>query len=177
MWFTNVGERRRHSSSLESLHRMSEVGNYGTAGSYARFTDLAEMVCRVRGATPDRLADTDNDGWGEMDSDPDSEDIISDPDDYMEEDESGFLSQPSTREEVMAMTPFDREDMLVSMGLPGMTPLGLATGSFKRDSPSTHSPSVHSAVHTPSVRSRAGSTQSSASRVTVPRLKICTFLH
>merc|ERR1712037_591788 len=34
---------------------------------------------------------------------------------------------------------------------------------------STHSPSVHSAVHTPSVRSRAGSTQSSASRVTVPR--------
>merc|ERR1712130_733138 len=147
LWFTNVGERRRHSSSLESLHRMpTEVGHYGsTAGSYARFTDLAEMVCRVRGATPDRLADTDNDGWGEMDSDPDSEDIISDPDDYMEEDESGFLSQPSTREEVMA-------------------PLGLATGSFKRDSPSTHSPSVH----TPSVRSRAGSTQSSASRVTVP---------
>merc|ERR1711971_133356 len=133
-------------------------------GSYARFTDLAEMVCRVRGATPDRLADTDNDGWGEMDSDPDSEDIISDPDDYMEEDESGFLSQPSTRDEVMAMTSFDREDMLVSMGLPGMAPLGLASGSFKRDSPTSHSPSVHS-----SVRSRAGSTQSSASRVTVPR--------
>jgi len=158
LWFTNVGERRRHSSSLESLHRMpTEVGHYGsTAGSYARFTDLAEMVCRVRGATPDRLADTDNDGWGEMDSDPDSEDIISDPDDYMEEDESGFLSQPSTREEVMAMTTFDREDMLAGMGLPVMAPLGLATGSFKRDSSSTHTPSVH----TPTVRSRAGSTQS-----------------
>merc|ERR1712108_79974 len=132
LWFTNAGERRRHSSSLESLHRLSEVGNY-TAGSYARFTDLAEMVCRGRGATPDRLADTDNDGWGEMDSDPDSEDIISDPDEYMEEDESGFLSQPSTRGEVMAMSPFDREDMLVGMGLPGMAPLGLATGSFKKE--------------------------------------------
>jgi len=173
LWFTNAGERRRHSSSLESLHRLSEVGTNYTAGSYARFTDLAEMVCRVRGATPDRLADTsDNDGWGEMDSDPDSEDIISDPDDYMEEDESGFLSQPSTRGEVMAMSPFDREDMLVGMGLPGMAPLSLATGSsFKRDSPSSHhSPSVHSSAHTPSnMRSRAGSTQSSASRVNVPR--------
>merc|ERR1711971_932171 len=123
-----------------------------------------------------RLADTgsDNDGWGEMDSDPDSEDIISDPDDYMEEDESGFLSQPSTRGDLMGpMSPFDREDMLVGMGLPGMAPLGLATGSssFKRDSPSSHhSPSVHSSGHTPSnMRSRAGSSQSSASRVNVPR--------
>ena len=148
----------------------SEVGNY-SAGSYARFTDLAEMVCRVRGSTPDRLADLDNDGWGEMDSDPDSEDIISDPDDYMEEDESGFLSQPSTRGDPMAITSFDREDLLVSMGLPGMAPLGLASSS-KRDSPSTHSPSVHSSAHTPSVRSRAGSTQSNASRVKAPRFKL-----
>merc|ERR1712192_360038 len=86
---------------------------------------------------------------------------------------SGFLSQPSTREDqAMGMSPFDREDMLVGMGLSGMAPLGLASGSsFKRDSPSGHhSPSVHSSGHTPSnMRSRAGSTQSSASKVNVPR--------
>ena len=169
LWFTNVGERRRHSSSLESLHHLSEGVN-NTAGSYARFTDLAEMVCRVRGATPDRLADLENDGWGEMDSDPDSEDIISDPEDYMEEDESGFLSHPSTREELMAMGSMDREDMLAGMSLPGMplSSLSIATGA-RRDSPSTHTPSVHSSAHTPAMRSRAGSTQSSASRVAVPR--------
>jgi len=170
LWFTNVGERRRHSSSLESLHHLSEGVN-NTAGSYARFTDLAEMVCRVRGATPDRLADLENDGWGEMDSDPDSEDIISDPEDYMEEDESGFLSHPSTREELMAMGSMDREDMLAGMSLPGMPLSSLS----RRDSPSTHTPSLHSSAHTPAMRSRAGSTQSSASRVAVPRRMGASF--
>merc|ERR1719244_1187485 len=70
----------------------------------------------------------------------------------MEEDESGFLSHPSTREELMAIGSMDR-----------------------RDSPSTHTPSVHSSAHTPAMRSRAGSTQSSASRVAVPRRMGASF--
>ena len=59
----------------------------------------------MRQTTPERPLgfSSDPEDWGEeVDSDPDSEDIISDPEDYMEEDESGFLSQPSTvRDELL----------------------------------------------------------------------------
>ena len=100
-------ERRRHSSSLENLTDLraggggyQARGGQGQQGYHARFTDLAEMVCRVRQTTPERPTGFSSDleeDWGEeVDSDPDSEDIISDPEEYMEEDESGFLSQPST---------------------------------------------------------------------------------
>ena len=61
-------------------------------GSYARFTDLAEMVCRVRQSTPDRHNLPELDSPPMSDTDPDESDIISDPEDYMEEGESGFMS-------------------------------------------------------------------------------------
>ena len=97
-------ERRRHSSSLENLTDLRAGGGSNRGGQghgyHARFTDLAEMVCRVRQTTPERPTgfSSEPEDWGEeeVDSEPDSEDIISDPEDYMEEDESGFLSQPST---------------------------------------------------------------------------------
>jgi len=96
-------EKEKRRGSLESISEHEGVISGGGRGrhpsqGYARFTDLAEMVCRVRQTTPDREALE----FGLMsedfvsESEPDSDDIISDPDedeDMMEEDESGFLSQ------------------------------------------------------------------------------------
>ena len=86
LWFMSrpAEDRRR---SLESLDPVASV---------ARFTDLAEMVCRVRQpVTPerdvrDRLLLED-----ELDTEPDEEEIVSEEeeeDEDMEEGESGFIS-------------------------------------------------------------------------------------
>jgi len=72
-------------------------------GNYARFTDLAEVVCRVRQSTPDRqfaLEDSlemiDTDSQEDDDFNDDDSDLITDPEDYyLDEDmESGFISHP-----------------------------------------------------------------------------------
>lgn len=88
LWFvsTEAADRR---GSLENL---GMEGSTRAMGSYARFTDLAEMVCRVRQTTPDRHNLPELDSPQMSDTDPDDSDIISDPEDYMEEAESGFMS-------------------------------------------------------------------------------------
>ena len=77
--------------SQELSHRSQKLSHRRPSGgtSYARFTDLAEMVCRVRTVTPDRsgLAYQDM----ELDTDPDESDILSEGDE-LEEEESGFIS-------------------------------------------------------------------------------------
>jgi len=94
LWFMqSLPDRRR---SLESSDLGCVRAGSGNT-SYARFTDLAEMVCRVRQVTPDRTArgyrDTELDT--ELDTEPDSEpgesDIISEAEE-LEEGESGFIS-------------------------------------------------------------------------------------
>jgi len=122
LWFGGKEGRRRHSSSLDSLQeerrrkqeeerRFTDTGG----GGYARFTDLAEMVCRVRQATPERLGEGEE--WEEEeDSEPNSSDILTDPEDFLGEDESGFLSQEG--------------------GLAGLGALGLSRAS---DSPAPRS--------------------------------------
>ena len=92
--------------NTESLDRRGSLENLGTeytrsGGSYARFTDLAEMVCRVRQTTPDRHHLPDLDSPELSDTDPDDSDIISDPEDYMEEGESGFLSHSGGPDELL----------------------------------------------------------------------------
>lgn len=88
LWFvsTEASDRR---GSLENL---GMEGSTRAMGSYARFTDLAEMVCRVRQTTPDRHNLPELDSPQMSDTDPDDSDIISDPEDYLEEAESGFMS-------------------------------------------------------------------------------------
>jgi len=89
LWFvSNESTDRR--GSLENLK--VESSSTRAVGSYARFTDLAEMVCRVRQTTPDRANLPELDSPQMSDSDPDDSDIISDPEDYLEEAESGFIS-------------------------------------------------------------------------------------
>ena len=64
--------------------------------AYFRFTDLAEMVCQVRQVTPDREwllhDDINNDDDDQLDTEPDESEIVSDPEEYLEEGESGFIS-------------------------------------------------------------------------------------
>ena len=65
--------------------------------SYARFTDLAEMVCRVRQVTPvrsDLPGSALAEGYDHLDleTDPDDSDILSDGDEELDEEESGFIS-------------------------------------------------------------------------------------
>jgi len=97
LWFMNT----------DSLDRRGSLENLGTeysnrsGGSYARFTDLAEMVCKVRQTTPDRHHLPDMDSPEMSDTDPDDSDIISDPEDYMEEAESGFLSHSGGPDELL----------------------------------------------------------------------------
>jgi len=86
LWFVSSELDRR--GSLENLGAEAAI----RTGSYARFTDLAEMVCRVRQSTPDRHNLPELDSPQMSDTDPDESDIISDPEDYMEEGESGFMS-------------------------------------------------------------------------------------
>ena len=53
------------------------------------------MVFRVRQVTPDNNPhhlDTDNMEDMELDYDPDESEIVSDPEEYLEEGESGFIS-------------------------------------------------------------------------------------
>ena len=88
LWFMAPPTRR---ASLEQL----------APSGVARFTDLAEMVCRVRQVTPDRspgaahLAMVDS---MELDTDPDDSEIVSDPEEYLEEGESGFISHMTDSE-------------------------------------------------------------------------------
>ena len=80
LWFMAPPTRR---ASLEQL----------APSGVARFTDLAEMVCRVRQATPERLGEGEEWEEEEEESEPNSSDILTDPEDFLGEDESGFLSQ------------------------------------------------------------------------------------
>ena len=80
-------ERRMSLESLEVSCVGPRVG--GQATSYARFTDLAEMVCRVRQVTPDRPGMVFQDM--ELDTDPEESDILSEGEE-LEEGESGFIS-------------------------------------------------------------------------------------
>merc|ERR1719481_583154 len=112
LWFTHSGpkskDRRRGSADiLFESHETTSVRVRHGSYSYSRFTDLAEMVCRVRDNTPERdllgysAANVDVGMEHEEESlslsDPDSEDILSDSDlidqDMDTEGESGFLSQ------------------------------------------------------------------------------------
>ena len=100
LWFMQQRQDRR--MSLESL----DLTSSRTSGpsSYARFTDLAEMVCKVRTVTPDRQVL----GYEDMqlESDPDESDILSEEEDEdLEEGESGFISNACP------------EDVLPSLGL------------------------------------------------------------
>ena len=106
LWFMQQLQDRRGSLESQELshrsqelshrsqqlsHRSQQLKHRRPSGgtSYARFTDLAEMVCRVRTVTPDRsgLAYQDM----ELDTDPDESDILSEGDE-LEEEESGFIS-------------------------------------------------------------------------------------
>jgi len=101
-WITNDKTSRRN--SLENLAIDKPVK---MQANYARFTDLAEMVCRVRENTPDErrvmayLDDDDEiDDYEDEDeylseTEPDDSDLLTDPDDcYIDDDdlESGFNS-------------------------------------------------------------------------------------
>jgi len=89
LWFmTQSSQDRRH--SIENLDKH---------GGYARFTDLAEMVCRVRTeVTPDREHghlgpdEMDLESDPDLDTEPEESEIVSDPEEYLEEGESGFIS-------------------------------------------------------------------------------------
>ena len=52
LWFLQQVQNRRR--SLENLDMSYERSSSSVGTSYARFTDLAEMVCRVRQVTPVR---------------------------------------------------------------------------------------------------------------------------
>jgi len=106
-WITSDKSSRR--GSLENLTLEKPVT--GLHGNYARFTDLAEMVCRVRENTPDDrrmmpylndhsdgeyYEDEYGDEYG-SETEPDDSDLLTDPDDddcYIDDDdlESGFNS-------------------------------------------------------------------------------------
>ena len=102
------GSREQHSrrGSLDSLHTATATPD---RRPYARFTDLAEMVCRVRGVTPERQRDflsSAEFGESDLDTEPAESDILTDPEDEEEElgeDESGFLSQAGQDSELMMM--------------------------------------------------------------------------
>merc|ERR1719322_376200 len=89
LWFmTQSSQDRRH--SIENLDKH---------GGYARFTDLAEMVCRVRTeVTPDREHghlgpdEMELESDPDLDTEPEESEIVSDPEEYLEEGESGFIS-------------------------------------------------------------------------------------
>jgi len=99
LWFMNTDTLLDRRGSLENLG-MEYSSRAG--GSYARFTDLAEMVCKVRQTTPDSHHLPDMDSPQLSDTDPDDSDIISDPEeDYMEEAESGFLSHSGGPDELL----------------------------------------------------------------------------
>ena len=112
LWFMQQLQDRRGSLESQELshrsqelsHRSQQLKHRRPSGgtSYARFTDLAEMVCRVRTVTPDRsgLAYQDM----ELDTDPDESDILSEGDE-LEEEESGFISNACP------------DDVLPSLGL------------------------------------------------------------
>ena len=109
LWFvSNESTDRR--GSLENLK--VESSSTRAVGSYARFTDLAEMVCRVRQTTPDRANLPELDSPQMSDSDPDDSDIISDPEDYLEEAESGFISH--TGPDDLLLQNIGSEDSTVS---------------------------------------------------------------
>ena len=83
--------------------------------SYARFTDLAEMVCRVRQVTPVR-SDLPGPGRAEgydqldLETDPDDSDILSDGDDELDEEESGFISN-ACPEDVLQPVGFSQRNL------------------------------------------------------------------
>jgi len=103
-------------------------------GNYARFTDLAEMVCRVRQSTPDRQMVPYNEDEYESETEPDDSDLLTDPDDCIEEEdydddmESGFMSTPGNtdlslplqyqpgfhRDEIATSTPTSRASSIVN---------------------------------------------------------------
>jgi len=101
-WITNDKTSRRN--SLENLAIDKPIK---MQGNYARFTDLAEMVCRVRENTPDErrvmaylddedeMDDYEDDDEYLSETEPDDSDLLTDPDDcYIDDDdlESGFNS-------------------------------------------------------------------------------------
>ena len=89
LWFLQqVQNRRRSLENLDLSSQTSASGAGAGATSYARFTDLAEMVCRVRQVTPVR---PESYGHLDLETDPDESDIISDGDEELDE-ESGFIS-------------------------------------------------------------------------------------
>ena len=66
------GERERERCCYDLQHSF-----------YCRFTDLAEMVCKVRHSTPDRQFNMDDSiDMGETDSDQEDSDLVTDPEDY-----------------------------------------------------------------------------------------------
>lgn len=88
LWFLQQVQNRRR--SLENLDLTSQSTSSGAGGtSYARFTDLAEMVCRVRQVTPVK---SESYGHLDLETDPEDSDIISDGDEELDEEESGFIS-------------------------------------------------------------------------------------
>ena len=88
LWFLQQVQNRRR--SLENLDLSCQRSSSEAGGtSYARFTDLAEMVCRVRQVTPVR---SETYGHLDLETDPDESDIISDGDEELDEEESGFIS-------------------------------------------------------------------------------------
>ena len=135
LWFMSQPslDRRRSMEILESPVK-------GVRG-VARFTDLAEMVCRVRQVTPDRVEpgyshDDDDDVYDdddmELETDPDESEIVSDPEEYLEEGESsGFVSQQTEQD---VLSPGGG----VSLMIPGAGPHKRRSGSVpsSRDSAS-----------------------------------------
>merc|ERR1712183_516533 len=95
LWFLQQVQNRRR--SLENLDISYERSSNSVGTSYARFTALAEMVCRVRQVTPVR-SDLSGPGRAEgydhldLETDPDDSDILSEGDEELDEEESGFIS-------------------------------------------------------------------------------------
>jgi len=87
-------DHRQRRGSLENLSVTTEKSSH-LPGNYARFTDLAEMVCRVRQSTPDRqLVPYEAADTYDSETEPDDSDLLTDPEDCIEDDdlESGFIS-------------------------------------------------------------------------------------
>lgn len=130
-----INSEKSHSrrGSLEDLGTIQSPLKTA-CGNYARFTDLAEVVCRVRQSTPDRqfamedsleMLDTDSNEDDEFNDD--DSDLITDPEDYyLDEDmESGFISHPGHD---------DTQPLGISMSSHGLVDTGGGSTPMSRSS-------------------------------------------
>lgn len=127
-------------SSLETQGHEPVFRRQQSASSYARFTDLAEMVCRIRQATPDRQSLNPSREGEEADeaseTEPEDSDLPTDPEDeYIEDMESGFISH-SGKDDVTGLSPHSRPEIGSSSHSQASSSLAASRPRSRASSPS-----------------------------------------